>query len=104
MAERQFNLVCFETLKFGAQSHTYETYRKIGGYDVWEKVLRGELTRDAIIDELKKSRPARPRRRGFPDGREDELHAAHGADAEVPRLQLRRERARHVPRPRHPAL
>ena len=44
MAERQFNLVCFETLKFGAQSHTYENYRKIGGYDVWEKVLRGELT------------------------------------------------------------
>ena len=41
MAERQFNLVCFETLKFGEQSHTYETYRKIGGYDVWEKVLRG---------------------------------------------------------------
>ena len=49
-------------------------------------------------------RLARPRRRGLPDGREDELHAAHGADAEVSRLQLRRERARHLPRPRHPAL
>jgi len=50
VAERQFNLVCFETLKFGEQSHSYENYRKIGGYDVWEKVLRGELTRVADLE------------------------------------------------------
>ena len=50
MAERRFNLVCFETLQFGAESHTLETYRKIGGYQSWERVLKGELTREAIID------------------------------------------------------
>ena len=32
------------------------------------------------------------------------VHAAQRADAEVHGLQLRRERARHLPRPRHPAL
>jgi len=68
VAERQFNLVCFETLKFGEQSHTYETYRKIGGYDVWEKVLRGELTRDTIIDEIKKSGLRGRGGAGFPTG------------------------------------
>ena len=68
MAERQFNLVCFEPLKFGNQSHTFETYRKIGGYDVWEKVLRGELTRDTIIDEIKKSGLRGRGGAGFPTG------------------------------------
>ena len=48
--------------------------------------------------------PARPRRRRIPDGREVELHAAQCAGPEIRRVQLRRERARHLPRPRHPAL
>ncbi len=47
---------------------------------------------------------ARSRRRGFPDRAEVELHAARGAGPEVRRLQFRRERAGHLPRPRHPAL
>jgi NADH-quinone oxidoreductase subunit F len=68
VAERQFNLVCFETLKFGRKSHTYDTYRSIGGYDVWEKVLRGELTRDTIIDEIKKSGLRGRGGAGFPTG------------------------------------
>jgi hypothetical protein len=33
VAERRFNLVCFETLRFGGEAHTLETYRKIGGYE-----------------------------------------------------------------------
>ena len=47
---------------------------------------------------------ARPRRRRLPDRHQVELHAAQLAGAEVSGLQLRRERARHLPRSRHPAL
>ena len=48
--------------------------------------------------------PARPRRRGISHRHEVELHAAQLAGAEISRLQLGRERARHLPRSRHPAL
>ncbi len=104
MAERQFNLVCFETLKFGAESHTYESYRKIGGYDVWEKVLRGELTRDTIIDELKKSGLRGRGGAGFPTGVKMSFMPRTAPMQKYLGLQLGRERARHLPRPRHPAL
>ncbi len=68
LRERRFNLVCFETLKFDTESYTLENYRKIGGYEVWQKVLRGELTRDAIIDEVKKSGIRGRGGAGFPTG------------------------------------
>ena len=68
MAERQFNLVCFETLKFGAESHTLESYRKLGGYETWQRVLKGELSRDAIIEEVKKSGLRGRGGAGFPTG------------------------------------
>ena len=45
-----------------------ENYRKIGGYEVWQKVLRGELTRETIIDELKKSGIRGRGGAGFPTG------------------------------------
>ena len=48
--------------------------------------------------------PARPRRRGLPDRPEVELHAAQLPGPEVPGVQLRRRRARHLQGPRHPAL
>ena len=47
----QKNLVCFETLQY-ERPWQLETYRKIGGYQVWEKILRGEMTRDQVIDEV----------------------------------------------------
>ena len=68
MAERRFNLVCFETLQFGAESYTLESYRKIGGYQSWERVLKGELTREAIIDEVKKGGIRGRGGAGFPTG------------------------------------
>jgi NADH-quinone oxidoreductase subunit F len=68
VVERRFNLVCFEPLQFGAESHTLESYRAIGGYQSWERVLKGELTRDAIIDEMKKAGIRGRGGAGFPTG------------------------------------
>ncbi len=68
MAERQFNLVCFETLQFGKEPYSLENYRKIGGYESWQKVLKGELTREAIIDEMKKAGIRGRGGAGFPTG------------------------------------
>ena len=38
-AKYSHNLVCFEPLKY-ERSWELETYRKIGGYEVWERILR----------------------------------------------------------------
>ena len=99
----KMNLVCFEPLKL-ERSWTLETYQRIGGYEAWKKILAEKTPREQIIDAGQGLGAARPRRRRVPDGREVELHAAQRADAEIRGLQFRRERARHLSRPRHPAL
>jgi NADH:ubiquinone oxidoreductase subunit F (NADH-binding) len=68
VAERQFNLVSLETLKFEHEPWSLENYRKIGGYESWQKVLRGELSRDAIIDTVKASGLRGRGGAGFPTG------------------------------------
>src|SRR5579872_2066760 len=50
----KMNLTCFEPLGL-ERSWTLETYRKIGGYEVWEKILKGKTPRDQIIDQVKAS-------------------------------------------------
>ena len=60
--------------------------------------------REQIIEEVKASGLRGRGGAGFPDRHEVELHAAQRAGAEIRRLQFGRERARHLPRPRHPAL
>src|SRR5579872_5682841 len=50
----KMNLTCFEPLGL-ERSWTLETYRKIGGYEVWEKILKGKTPRDQIIDTVKAS-------------------------------------------------
>src|SRR5258707_11198753 len=52
-ADKQ-NLLLFEALKYD-QPWTLDSYRKIGGYDIWEKMLAEKPTRDSVIDLVKGS-------------------------------------------------
>jgi NADH-quinone oxidoreductase subunit F len=52
--EDKFNLTAFEPLKY-ERSWTLEVYRKIGGYQAWEKILAEKPTRDSVIDAVKAS-------------------------------------------------
>ena len=66
---------------------------KRGGYAALKKAL--EMPPAAIIDEVKKSQPARPRRRRLPHRPEVELRPQGQPQAQVPRGQRRRVRAGH---------
>ncbi|MFA5531108.1 MAG: NADH-quinone oxidoreductase subunit NuoF [Thiohalomonadaceae bacterium] len=59
--------VCFRTLDFDTP-WAFETYKKVGGYEVWKRILAGELTRDTIIAELKLSALRGRGGAGFPTG------------------------------------
>jgi len=63
----KMNLVLFESMKLD-KPWTLETYRSIGGYDVWEKTLREKPTRESIIDALKASGLRGRGGAGFPTG------------------------------------
>ena len=62
------NLVCYATLKFDDARFSLEKYLEIGGYQAWQKVLNGELSREAIIEELKASGLRGRGGAGFPTG------------------------------------
>ena len=51
---REMNQVTFETLKF-PESWTLKTYRSIGGYEAWEKILKEKTPPEKLIEELKAS-------------------------------------------------
>jgi NADH-quinone oxidoreductase subunit F len=61
------NLVCFETLGM-ERSWDIDTYRKIGGYQAWEKMLREKTPREAVIEEVKASGLRGRGGAGFPTG------------------------------------
>ncbi|HEV7714201.1 MAG TPA: NADH-quinone oxidoreductase subunit NuoF, partial [Steroidobacteraceae bacterium] len=50
----RMNLVVFEPLKF-ERPWELDTYRKIGGYESWEKIISEKPTRESIIDTVKAS-------------------------------------------------
>ena len=52
--EDDTNTVTFEALKHD-KPWTLESYRKWGGYEAWERILREKTPREKIIDELKAS-------------------------------------------------
>jgi NADH-quinone oxidoreductase subunit F len=65
--DEKMNLVCFEALKH-AESWKLENYRKIGGYDAWEKILAGKTPREDIIEAVKASGLRGRGGAGFPTG------------------------------------
>ncbi|HHH46536.1 MAG TPA: NADH oxidoreductase (quinone) subunit F [Thiotrichales bacterium] len=48
------NQVCFTTLQFD-EPWTLESYRRVGGYQAWERILREKIPPEDIIEEVKKS-------------------------------------------------
>jgi NADH-quinone oxidoreductase subunit F len=61
------NQVVFEPLKL-PQSWTLASYRSIGGYQAWEKILREKIAPERIIEELKASGLRGRGGAGFPTG------------------------------------
>jgi len=61
------NEVCFKNLD-KENPASFATYEAIGGYQVWRKILKGELTPDEIITELKTSGLRGRGGAGFPTG------------------------------------
>src|SRR5579871_2994949 len=63
----KLNLVLFESMKLD-KPWTLETYRKIGGYEVWERLLRDKPPREQVIDQVKASGLRGRGGAGFPTG------------------------------------
>lgn len=62
------NQVCFITTRFGDQAHTLESYRKVGGYAAWEKILAEKTPAETVIEEIKDSGLRGRGGAGFPTG------------------------------------
>lgn len=61
------NQVCFRTLEFD-QPWTLDNYRRVGGYQVLEKILKEKTTPESIIEEIKTSNLRGRGGAGFPTG------------------------------------
>ncbi|MBL8251824.1 MAG: NADH-quinone oxidoreductase subunit NuoF [Candidatus Competibacter sp.] len=61
------NEVCYRTLGQD-RPWSMETYRSVGGYEAWGKILSGQMTPDQVIDEVKKSGLRGRGGAGFPAG------------------------------------
>ncbi|TVQ43470.1 MAG: NADH oxidoreductase (quinone) subunit F [Gammaproteobacteria bacterium] len=60
-------LVCLQTRDLENPS-SLETYRSVGGYTAWERILRGELSPEQVIEEVKASGLRGRGGAGFPTG------------------------------------
>ncbi len=63
----RMNLVCFEPLKH-EKPWTLETYRRIGGYEAWEKILAARPPQEQVIETVKASGLRGRGGAGFPTG------------------------------------
>jgi len=62
------NEVCYATLKYQDSPWSLDNYIACGGYQAWQRVLNGELNREAIIEEVKASGLRGRGGAGFPTG------------------------------------
>ena len=61
------NEVCFQTLRFD-EPWTFENYRRIGGYDAWERILRDGISPGDVVEMVKASGLRGRGGAGFPAG------------------------------------
>jgi len=61
------NEVCYRTLGLD-RPWSIETYRSVGGYEAWSRILAGQMTPEQVIDEVKKSGLRGRGGAGFPTG------------------------------------
>ena len=61
------NEVCYATLGHD-EPWSMETYKKVGGYQAWQKILKGEMTPEDVIEEVKASGLRGRGGAGFPTG------------------------------------
>src|SRR5699024_11596320 len=61
------NEVCYFTLGHD-KPWSLETYLSLGGYDGWKKILKGELSKEEVIDMVKASELRGRGGAGFPTG------------------------------------
>jgi len=67
MTDIELNLNCYETLGYD-EPWSYETYRAIGGFTVWERILAEKTPPEQIIEEVKRSGLRGRGGAGFPSG------------------------------------
>lgn len=74
------NEVCYATLKFD-QPWSLENYRRIGGYQAWEKIISEQTPPEEIIEEIKTSGLRGRGGAGFPTGLKWSFMPKHGDGA-----------------------
>ena len=62
------NEVCFTTLQFEDQPHSYDNYLKTGGYEAWKKILKEKISPEDVVAEIKASGLRGRGGAGFPTG------------------------------------
>ena len=78
----------FESLHLRAP-WTLDTYRRIGGYEAWKKILAEKTPREQIIEQVKASGLRGRGGAAFPAGVKWSFMPRNCADAEVRGVQLR---------------